>query len=250
MSSACRLLLIALLSLPGLAGAGEVRVAVAANFVPTLRQLADEFTASTGHRVTISSASTGKLYAQIVNGAGFDLFLSADAERPERLEREGYGIAGERFVYALGRLALWLPQHHAVEDPGDIMLSPAVRRIAIANPRLAPYGLAARQVLQAWGLWDEVQSRLVRGENIAQTLQFVASGNAQAGFVALSQLRAMSDPPAGVQLTLPASLHEPIAQHAILLRRGEAAEALAAYLRGERARELIVAAGYDMPGGD
>ncbi|MCB1800826.1 MAG: molybdate ABC transporter substrate-binding protein, partial [Gammaproteobacteria bacterium] len=135
-------------------------------------------------------------------------------------------------------------------DPGDIMLSPAVRRIAIANPRLAPYGLAARQVLQAWGLWDEVQSRLVRGENIAQTLQFVASGNAQAGFVALSQLRAMSDPPAGVQLTLPASLHEPIAQHAILLRRGEAAEALAAYLRGERARELIVAAGYDMPGGD
>lgn len=248
MMSACRVLLFAFLLCPAAIPAAEIRVAVAANFAPTLQRLAGEFTALSGHRVVVSSASSGKHYAQIRNGAAFDVFLSADSARPERLEREGVGVPGSRFVYAEGRLALWMPRYMAVTDARAALTAPGITHVAIANPRLAPYGVAAQQVLNAWGLWEALGSHLVRGENIAQAFQFVATGNAEAGLVALSQLRALNDVPQDAYAIIPASLHAPIAQQAILLRQGSAAEALLAFLRSERALGLIRAAGYALPG--
>ena len=247
---ALRTLLAFLLSLclaPGLVAAAEVRVAVAANFASTLRLLAPEFAAETGHRLLISPGSTGKHYAQIRNGAAFDVFLAADAEHPMRLEAEGTGIAGSRFAYAEGRLALWVPGQGDLGDPAAYLARGAFRRVAIANPRLAPYGQAARQVLEAWGLWDALQSKLVRGENIAQAYQFVASGNAEVGLVALSQLLTGEAVAQADYRPVPDTLYRPIAQHALLLRRSAAAEAFLEFLKGEQALRLIRAAGYRVP---
>jgi len=227
--------------------ADQVRVAVAANFAPTLERLADDFTAQTGHRLLISSASTGKHYAQIRNGAAFDVFLAADIARPKRLEVEGHAVAGSRFDYARGRLVLWAPAAGALHDARAALTGEQVRRLAIANPRLAPYGVAARQVLEAWGLWSDVQSRLVRGENIGQAFQFVATGNAQAGLVALSQLLGLDASARGAYREIAADLHAPIRQQAVLLRPGRAAESFLAYLRGPRARAIIGEAGYAPP---
>ncbi len=229
------------------APADPVRVAVAANFAPTLKRLADDFIAQTGHRLLISSASTGKHYAQIRNGAAFDVFLAADTARPKRLEVEGHAVTGSRFDYALGRLVVWLPGLDAVDDARAALIDPQVRRLAIANPRLAPYGLAARQVLEAWGLWSEVQPRLVRGENVGQAFQFVATGNAQAGLVALSQLLGLDASARGAYREIAAGLYAPIRQQAVLLRAGPAAESFLAYLRAPRARAIIGAAGYALP---
>lgn len=224
-------------------GAAEVRVAVAANFASTLHVLAEGFRSETGHRLQISTGSTGKHYAQIHNGAAFDVFLAGDSARPARLEAEGVGVAGSRFTYAVGRLALWVPGESGLGPPDEYLGTADFRRLAIANPRLAPYGLAAQQALQAWQLWDRMQPRLVRGENIAQAFQFVATGNASAGLVALSLLRAGQMPDGAFRL-IPDSLHQPIRQDALLLRRGEAAEAFLLYLRGDEATGVIRSAGY------
>ena len=177
------------------AASGEdyVTVAVASNFASTAREISEQFSRASGFRVRITPASTGKLYAQIISGAPFDILLAADAERPTRLETEGKGVPGTRFTYALGALVLWSRQ---VADCREALQRADGGRIAIANPVIAPYGAAAKSFLQQSGLWDSLRDRLVVGENISQTLQFAASGNAQLGFIARSQLQAPSLPPA------------------------------------------------------
>ena len=234
--------------LSAFAVADELRVAVAANFAKTLQVIVSDFTATTGHRVIIASASTGKHYAQIRNGAAFDVFLAADVERPQRLEREGLGVPGSRFDYAIGRLVLWAPGAGRIDDPRTLLAADDFTRLAIANPRLAPYGVAAHQVLKAWGLWERLQARLVRGENIAQTFQFVATGNAPAGLVALSQVLALDGVVSDSYRMIASELHGPIRQQGLLLRRSPAAEAFVAYLQSAVAGARIRAAGYVLPG--
>lgn len=238
--------LIACLS-PGLVWAAAVRVAVASNFATTLQHLGEAFSAQTGHRLMISPGSTGKHFAQIAHGAAFDVFLAADAERPALLEKQGIGVPGSRFAYAEGRLVLWAPGADPKRDPREYLAAGGFRRLAIANPRLAPYGLAASQVLEGWRLWGALQHKLVSGENVAQALQFVATGNAEAGLVALSQIRSMSSDVGSTYWTLPSGLHAPISQHALLLREGDAAEAFMDYLRSDAAADILREAGYRVP---
>jgi molybdate transport system substrate-binding protein len=247
-----RLALGAALALPGGAAlpaqAAEARVAVAANFTAATHRLAAAFERESGHRLIASFASTGTLYAQIRNGAPYDVFLSADMERPRLLESEGLGVAGTRFTYAVGRLALWSAQPGLALDDGAVLRGDAVRRLAIANPKTAPYGSAARQVLEHMGLWEALQGRLVQAENIAQTYQYVVTGNATVGFVALAQLEAAQ--PASAWWLPPAGWYAPIEQQALLLRRGAdnaAARAFLAYLRGPAARATLAALGYGAP---
>lgn len=242
------LLLCSLCLAPALAAADEVRIAVAANFTPTLERLVELFASETGHRAILSSASTGKHYAQIRNGAGFDVFLAADDERPAQLERDGVGVAGSRFVYAEGRLVLWVPGSAALGDPAAFLAAGGYRRLAIAHPRLAPYGRAAQEVLQHWGLWDRLRERLVRGENVGQAFQFVATGNAEAGLVALAQVLAVDPSRRGSYRPIAAELHTPIAQQAMLLRPGAAAESFLDFLRGPRAAAEIRRDGYEVAG--
>lgn len=241
------LLAIAAFTLPGLGQAGQVTAAVAANFTATMEELASAFRLQTGHDIRISYGSTGKLFAQIANGAPFDLFMAADSHRPELLESRGTAVSGTRFTYARGKLAFWSPAPDTFADPEHFLASPDIGRIAIANPKTAPYGLAARQTLTELGLWDTLKPRLVRGESIAQTFQFVATGNATAGFVALSQILTRDDQ-GGTLWLVPQSYYTPIEQQAILLKRGEsndAARAWLAFMRSEPALVIIRRYGYD-----
>jgi molybdate transport system substrate-binding protein len=228
------------------AGADSVHVAVATNFAATCNAIGEAFTAATQHQVVISDGSSGKLAAQIANGAPFEVLLSADAERPAKLEAGGHAVAGTRFVYAVGRLVLWSARPGFVA--GEATLRDGdFRHLAIANPELAPYGAAARDVLQRLQLWDRLQPKLVRGENIGQTFHFVSTGNAELGFVALAQL-AGND--AGSRWRVAPDLHAPIEQQAVLLAPGRddpAARAFLAFLRSDAARALIEAAGYGVP---
>jgi molybdate transport system substrate-binding protein len=240
------LLLLILAAAP--AQADQAALAVAANFAGPAKEIAAQFERETGHRLLLSTGSTGKFYAQIANGAPFDVLLSADTETPRRLEREGLAVADTSFPYALGKLVLWSPRAGVVDKDGEVLRKGAFARIAIANPKLAPYGAAARQAMQRLGVWDSLQGKLVQGENIAQTLQFVASGNAELGFVALSQLA--EGVPAGSSWLVPASLHEPLRQDAVLLAHGArnpAARAFLDFLRGTLARETIRKYGYELP---
>ena len=224
-----------------------VTVAVASNFGATAREIAAEFAGVADYEVRITTASTGKLYAQIVNGAPFDVLLAADAERPRRLETGGDGAPGTRFTYAIGALVLWSRQ---VDDCRSALQRDEGGRVAIANPDTAPYGAAAKAYLQNAGLWDSVSARLVIGENIAQTLQFAASGNAQLGFIARSQLQAPSLPEASCSWPVPEETHEPIAQQAILLRRADGsvgARAFIDFLRSDAGRAIILRHGYRLP---
>jgi molybdate transport system substrate-binding protein len=239
-------LLLALLLLLGTAGARAetALIAVAANFSTPAERLIQTFTAETGHQIEVSTGSTGTLAAQIRNGAPFMLFLSADEQRPAELESEGLAVAGSRFTYAVGKLVLWGPDPKwVVLDPAASLKDAELKRLAIANPELAPYGRAAQEVLTALGLWDAMQPKLVRGEDIAQAYQFVASGNAELGLVALSQVLDAS----GSRWEVPPDLYAPIRQQAVLLKAGEdnaAAKAFLEYLRSEPAREIVRAAGY------
>lgn len=240
-------LTMALFMIAGLATAGEVRLAIAANFHDTAEHLAAQFEGTTGHSTRISYGSTGKLYAQIRHGAPFDAFLAADQARPQRVEQDGLGVPGSRFTYAVGKLVLWSPDPAAFADPEGYLRSGGFRHLAIANPRTAPYGLAARQTLEHLGLWATLENRLVRGESIAQAFQFVATGNASAGFVALAQTR--DDHDSGALWEVPATHHEPIAQQAVLLERGrnnEAARAWLDFLRSREAQDIIRQYGYDI----
>lgn len=230
------------------ADAPEVRVALASNFIAPMQQLAKRFEADTGVRVVVSSGSTGKLFAQIKNGAPFDVFLAATAREPELLEAEGSGVQGTRFTYARGRLALWCPTARS-SDAARACLDDPVNRLAIANPRLAPYGQAAQDVLSALGLRDAFSARTVSGENIAQAFQLVWSGNVPVGFVALSQVKDYKDLP-GAYWVVPSELHEPIDQQAVLLSAAsgnESATAFLAFLKTPAARIVMENFGYDVP---
>lgn len=229
------------------AGAGEVSVAVAANFAGTLDELGSAFHAVSGHTLRLSAGSTGKLYAQIRNGAPFDVLLAANAEHPRRLEQDGLAVAGSRFTYARGQLALWSRDPGRVDGAGQVLHAGAFRHLAIANPAIAPYGAAAQQALERLGLWERLAPRIVRGEDIGQTFQFVRSGNAEIGLVALAQIRQLEGGARGSWWLVPAGLYDPIEQQAVLLARGgdnPAARALLEFLRGRAARAIIQAHGY------
>jgi molybdate transport system substrate-binding protein len=225
------------------ASADEALVAVAANFARTTEALAEAYEAESGHTITISSGSTGQLYARIVQGAPYDAFLSADAERPAMLVESGQAVAGSRFTYAVGRLALWSVDPDRIGPEGAAALSGGFRFLAIAHPRTAPYGAAAVEVLETLGLTETVADRLVTGTDVGAAYAFIASGNAELGFIALSQLPDGQ----GSAWIVPEELHAPLAQDAVLLTRGAdkpAALGFLAFLRSEEARAVIEAAGY------
>ena len=230
------------------ARAAEVQVAVAANFTAPMRKIAAAFEADTGHTAVLSFGSTGKFYAQIKNGAPFQLLLAADDETPARLEKEGQTLPGSRFTYAIGRLVLWSAQPGLVDDKGEVLRAPSQARIALADPKIAPYGAAAVETLTSLGLLQSLQSRFVQGENIAQTYQFAATGNAPLAFIALSQVMVDGRIGKGSAWVVPANLHAPIRQDAVVLAAGKdnpAAAALSAYLRGEKARAIIRSYDYE-----
>ncbi|MGN6828715.1 molybdate ABC transporter substrate-binding protein [Paucibacter sp. M5-1] len=241
------LLLIVLL---GRVHAAEVQVAVAANFSAAMQKIAQAFEQDSGHQVRLAFGSTGKFYAQIRNGAPFQLLLAADDTTPERLVAEGLGLAESRFSYATGRLVLWSKQPGLVDAQGAVLRKAgAFERIALADPKVAPYGAAAIQALGKLGLLEALTPKFVQGESIAQTYQFIATENAALGFVALSQVQVDGRIAHGSAWIVPAHLHEPIRQDALLLKAGlgnPAAAALLQYLRGDKARAIIRAHGYEL----
>jgi len=229
--------------------ADEVLVAVAANFTAPMQKIAAEFERDTGHKAQLAFGATGKFYAQIQNGAPFQVLLAADNETPAKLEKEGLAQGGSRFTYAIGKLVLWSPRPGYVDDKGEVLKKGAFKRLALANPKLAPYGLAAVETLTGLGLLSAVQGKFVQGENIAQTYQFVGTGNAELGFVALSQVTKDGRIASGSAWIVPANLHTPIRQDAVILVNGKgnpAADALMKYLRGEKAQAIIRSFGYDL----
>ena len=228
----------------GPAVADEILVAVASNFTGAIKALAERFEQETGHDVVLSFGSTGKHYAQIRHGAPYHAFFAADVERPRLLEEEGRIVPGSRFTYAFGKLVLWSPDAGVVDAGGDVLAAGDFQRLAIANPRLAPYGTAAQQVLEARGLWADLQPRLVRGENIGQTYQYVKSGAAPLGFVAYSQIRTPDSEPSGSAWLVPEDLYSPIEQQAVLLKDTPAARAFMAFLRSGEAGRMIQDFGY------
>ena len=243
-----RLLLALAVSLSGaLAQAGEVTVAVAANFTAPMQKIAQAFEQDTGHKAQLAFGATGKFYAQIKNGAPFAVLLAADDETPARLEKEDLAVAGTRFTYATGRLALWSKSLNLVDDKGEVLRSNSFYKIAIADPKLAPYGAAAMEVIHKLGVQANVIPKLVQGESIGQTFQFVNTENAQLGFVALSQISIDGRITQGSAWVVPQSMHTPLKQDAVLLNAGKgnaAATALLTYLQGERARAIMRAYGY------
>jgi molybdate transport system substrate-binding protein len=231
----------------GVLQAAEVSVAVAANFTAPMQKIAALFEQDTGHKAVLAFGSTGRFYAQIRNGAPFQVLLAADDETPARLQREGAGVAGSRFTYAVGRLVLWSRQPGLVDARGEVLKSGRFDKLALADPKLAPYGAAAIETMAALGVLEALRPRFVQGENIAQTYQFVASENAQLGFVALSQAFADGRITSGSAWIVPPELHTPIRQDAILLDKGRdnpAAVALMQYLRSDKARAIIRSHGY------
>lgn len=242
-----RLLLVSALLCSANAYADEVRVAVAANFTGAMKQLTPAFETATGHKLLSSFGASGGLYAQIRHGAPFDVLLSADADYPKKLELAGEAVSGTRFTYAIGRLALWSPNPGYVDANGAVLRRGDLKRLAIANPKTAPYGAAAEQTLRKLGLWEQLQPRLVQGENVAQTMQFVYSGNATLGFVALAQVRALPLSSVGSYWLVPADMHAPLRQEAVLLKRANAntaARAFLAFLREPRTRAQLESLGY------
>jgi molybdate transport system substrate-binding protein len=237
----------ALVAAAAAASADEVVVAVAANFTAPMKEIAATFERKTGHKVTTSFGSTGNLYAQIRNGAPFEAFLAADDKTPKKLQKEGMALAGSGFTYAIGQLVLWSPKPGLVDEKGAVLKQGQFQKLAIANPKLAPYGEAAVQTLHALGLEHRLRPKLVIGENIAQTYQFVASGNAELGFVALSQVMHDGKIAKGSAWVVPAKLHRPIRQDAVILTKGKRDPAviqLMEFLKGEEARAIIRAFGY------
>jgi len=235
----------ALLLLAGAVNADPVRIAVAANFAGVAQELGRRFAADTGHVPTFVFGSTGKHYAQIVNGAPFDMFLAADAERPRLLEQQRLIVAGTRFTYAVGHIVLWSAREDYVDDAGAILADGTFRRLAVAEPDLAPYGRAARQALTALGHWQRLVPRIVRGKNVSQAFGFVSTGNAELGIVAASQVAAREGDSPGSVWVIPLDLYEPIEQQAVLLRDGRAGRSFIAFLHSAAARALIRAHGYE-----
>lgn len=238
--------LVSLLML-GEAHAEDVTIAVAANFAAPLRQIATAFERDTGHRIVASFGSTGQLYAQVRNGAPFEAFFSADSTTPTKLVAEKSAVVGTQFTYAVGKLVLWSAKPGFVDGNGDVLKQGSIDRIAIANPRLAPYGAAAIETLRALGIHDRLQPKFVTGENIGQTFQFAATGNAQLGFVALSQVMKEGKIATGSAWIVDSRLYTPIKQDAVLLETGKdkpAAKALMKFVRGDKAQAIIRSYGY------
>jgi molybdate transport system substrate-binding protein len=231
------------------AGAQEVVAAVAANFAAAMARIEPAFEQASGHQLTVVLGSSGKLVTQIQQGAPFDVLLSADVERPDVLAKSGLGVPASRFTYAIGRLALWSPDPRAIGADGVAYLrAGSFRHLAIANPAVAPYGAAARQVLEKLGLWAPLQDRVVRGEDIGQVYSMVASGAAGAGFVALSVV--IAGPKPGSHWPVPQDLYAPLKQDAILITRARAnpaAQAFLDYLKTPASRDVIQSLGYDLP---
>ncbi|WP_460123308.1 molybdate ABC transporter substrate-binding protein [Pseudomonas sp. S2_C03] len=231
------------------AHADEVQVAVAANFTAPIQALAADFEKDTGHKLVTSFGATGQFYTQIKNGAPFEVFLSADDTTPAKLESEGDTVKGSRFTYAVGTLALWSAKDGYVDAKGKVLADNQYKHLSIANPKTAPYGLAATQVLAKQGLTDQVKDKLVEGQNITQAFQFVSTGNAELGFVALSQIYKDGKVTSGSAWIVPASLHDPIKQDAVILNKGKdnpAAKALVDYLKGPKAAAVIKSYGYEL----
>jgi molybdate transport system substrate-binding protein len=231
------------------ARADELHVAVASNFAPVMQRLVPLFEQASTHKLLVSSGATGKFYAQIKNGAPFEVLLAADAETPARLENEGAAVAGSRFTYAIGKLVLWSAQAGLIDDTASVLMQGRFTRLAVANAKLAPYGKAAEQVLAALNLTASVAAKRVVGENIAQTQQFIASGNAELGFVALSQIMFDGTLRDGSAWLAPQDLYEPIRQDAIILAAGAGKPAPLAFVRflqSPETRNTIRAYGYDL----
>lgn len=242
-----------LAGLPALSGgvrAEVALVAVAANFAEVMERLERDFERQSPHALTVTSGSTGKLYAQISAGAPFDVLLAADQTAPARLESAGLAVRGSRFTYAAGRLLLWSADANLVAGDGaEVLRRGEFRRLAMANPELAPYGVAARELLEALNLFDDLRERIVMGENIGQTHAMVATGNAELGLVARSFVLSERNAGAGSYWAVPARYHAPIRQDAVLLTRAEdnsAARDLLAYLRRPDVRAVIREYGYDV----
>lgn len=230
--------------------AEELTIAVAANFTSTMNAIIRSFEAQTEHTVRLSSGSSGQIYAQIVNGAPFDIFFSADQEKPAVLENTHLSVPGSRFTYAIGTLVLWSKSEGLDLENGRILFSNHYRKLAIANPQLAPYGLAARQTLEYLGAYEAAEEKLVFGQNIAQTYQFIETGNADLGFVALSQILDDGDLASGSSWIVPAGFYSRINQDAILLRRAEnnpAALDFLVFINSPVAAEIITQQGYGLP---
>jgi len=229
--------------------AGEVQVAVAANFTAPVKVIAAEFEKDTGNKVVAAFGATGQFYAQIKNGAPFEVFLAADDTTPAKLENEKLTLPGSRFTYATGALALWSAKEGYVDDQGAVLKKNEFQHLAVANPKTAPYGLAGMQVLEKLGLKDAVASKIVEGQNIAQTQQFVATGNAELGFVALSQIYKDGNVTGGSAWLVPGDMHDPIRQDAVILEKGKdnpVAKAFADYLKGPKAAKVIESFGYKL----
>jgi molybdate transport system substrate-binding protein len=231
------------------AHAGDVQVAVASNFTAPMQQLASAFARDTGHKAVLAFGATGKFYAQVRNGAPFEVLLAADDETPARLEKDGLTVPGSRFTYATGRLVLWSVKEGYVDAQGKVLQGAGFAHLAVANPRTAPYGAAAVEVLHKLNLYERLQPKIVQGENISQAYQFASTGNAELGFVALSQVARDGRFTSGSGWIVPASMHSPIRQDAVILAKGganPAARALAGYLKSDKAKTIIRSFGYEL----
>jgi molybdate transport system substrate-binding protein len=230
--------------------AGEINAAVAANFNAPVEQIVALFQKETGHTVKLSFGSSGKFISQIKEGAPFDVLLAADEKNPKLLEEGGLAVAHSRFVYALGKLVLWSANPLYVDEKGEVLKGGSFNKLAYADPKLAPYGLAAKETLEALGLWSKLQSKLVTGETITQAYQFAATGNAELAFIALSQITKEGKLTAGSSWLVPANLYRPIRQSAVQLSAAKdpaAAKAFLDYLKSEKALAIIRTFGYGLP---
>ena len=232
--------------------ADEIKIAVASNFYPTMKELVTHFesitpNSDTTNNIVLISGSSGKHYAQILNGAPFDLFFSADKLRPNMLEKEEVFNNQSRFTYALGKLALWSPFNEYVDSDGQVLYTDDFRFLAIANPKIAPYGVASKETLTSMNLWQDMEEKLVRGENIAQTFQFAKSGNAKLGFVSYSQILSLNSGSEGSYWLVPQSMYQPIEQQAILLKDSSLGKDFLSFIMSDEALDIIKRNGYDLP---
>ena len=232
--------------------ADEIRIAVASNFYSTMKEIIVQFKlasidSSVTNKIVLIPGSSGKHYAQIINGAPFDVFFSADKVRPNMLEQKGVVKNQSRFTYALGKLALWSPIYEFVDLEGQVLYGEGFRFLAIANPKIAPYGVASKETLTSMNLWQDMEEKLVRGENIAQTFQFAKSGNAKLGFVSYSQILSLNSSSEGSYWLVPQSMYQPIEQQAILLKDSSLGKDFLSFIMSDEALDIIKRNGYDLP---
>ena len=232
--------------------ANEIRIAVASNFYSTMKEIIFQFElenldSSRANKIALIPGSSGKHYAQIINGAPFDLFFSADKIRPILLEQQGITIDQSRFTYALGKLALWSPNNQFIDSDSQVLFDRDFRFLAVANPKIAPYGIAAKETLVSMKLWQDMNEKIVRGENIAQTFQFISSGNAELGFVSYSQIKDPNFNLGGSFWLVTQSLYNPIEQQAVLLRDSPLGNDFMSFMQTDKALNIIEKNGYDLP---